>query len=363
MSGAEIGKAILRDNQRDLSGGNGTTAYINGIEQVMTKSVNSLADSIGALNYQLNRTPQQGQNNSSTLNISGGNLNEAIRSVSEKIGVDLREVANIFGEKGNAVATAFSSNFAPVNSSIQLLNTSLSNGTNALSRAGDSMLGLINSIQTPSSNSNVSIKDYSAEFVSVINALNNINSSAQANINAVNSVGDAVRAINFQPVNEENLARSILNGFAPVISALDKFQASAENASANISTLNSSVEGLRTSTDNNISALGNLQTAISSSGGEQNISGVIVPLTNAVQNLDNALNVLASTQQNNSNALADVLVAVREIYSVVSKINSGNTYNIDIQQQGFMIEKKSDADYLARNTVAAIRSGLGNGGV
>lgn len=357
MSGAEIGKAILRDNQRSLSGGNNTIAYINGIEQGIIKSVNSLSDTIGALYFNLDQlTTHEYEVNDNIFSFS-------IAETVDLFSKEFSHFAGDFGERAKGVADSFSSTLAPVNSSIQLLNNTLGNNTNALSRAGDSMLGLINSIQTPSSNTVASIKDYSADFASVINALNNINSSAQANISAVNSVGDAVRAINFQPVNEENIARSILNGFTPVLNALDKFQSSTENASANISTLTSSINGLRTSADNNVSALGNLQAAIASSSGEQNISGAIVPLTNAVQNLDNALNVLASTQQNNSNALADVLAAVREIYSVVSKINSGNTYNIDIQQQGFMIEKKSDADYLARNTATAIRSGLGNGGV
>ncbi|MBQ3693910.1 MAG: phage tail tape measure protein [Synergistaceae bacterium] len=274
MSGAEIGKAILRDNQRSLSGGNNTIAYINGIEQGIIKSVNSLADTIGALYFNLDH--QKGKLTTHEYEVNDNIFSFSIAETVDLFSKEISQFAGDFGERARGVADSFSSTLAPVNSTIQLLNNTLDNNTNTLSRAGDSMLGLINSIQTPSSNSNVSIKDYSAEFASVIKALDNINSSAQANINAVNSVGEAVRAINFQPVNEENIAMSILNGFTPVLNALDKFQSSTENASANISTLTSSIETLRKSTDNNISALGNLQAAISSSGGEQNISGAIV---------------------------------------------------------------------------------------
>ena len=434
MTGTEIGKAILRDNQRDLTGNNGTTAYINGIEQVMTKSVHSIADSIGALNYQLNRTPQQRQDNTSTLNISGGNLNEAIRSISEKTGIDLREVANIFGEKAGSVAEAFKSNFATVNSSIQVLNDTISNNSNVISRTGDSMLGLINSIHTPSSNSNVYLKDYSSEFDAVIKAIDNINSSAQANISAVNVVGEAVKAIQVQPVNEDFLARAIanainpiltaqtssdsvsvdwsslatyldalrkstdnntnaidalrsavtsslvemsngnnineealvrviVNGITPMINALDKYQFSTDSASANMNSLAGYLEGLRKSNESNVTAMGALQSALTSSSEAMNFSAALAPLVNAVQNLDNALNAFSSRYQDNSKTVDDILAAVRDFNSALSNLNSGNTFNIEIQQQGFSVGNKYDADYLAKTTAAVFRSGLGNGGM
>lgn len=422
MSGAEIGKAILRDNQRDLSSGNGTTAYINGIEQVMTKSVNSLADSIGALNYRINQ--QHGNNNNN-------NANAQFVINGEIFDKPLTHAANIFAESTKGVADQFNSYLAPVNSSIQLLNTSISNNTNALSRAGDSMLGLINSLQTPSSarDSAVSVIDYSSQFANVIKELVNLNSSAKDNINAVNSVAEAIKAINFQPVNEENIARAItnginpifdafdkyqasgmanlvtyldslrksadtnadaigalqsaitslqieqsngnnfnedalvrviINGITPMINALDKYQFSTDSASANINNLVGYLESLRKSNENNVTAMAALQSALTSSSEGLNFTTAIVPLVKAAQNLDNSL---SSQYQDKSKTVDDILVAVREFNSALSKLNSGNTYNIDIQQQGFMIEKKSDADYLARNTAAAIRSGLGNGGV
>lgn len=330
MSGAEIGKAILRDNQRDLSSGNGTTAYINGIEQVMTKSVNSLADSIGALNYKINQ--EQGKRDIHQYEVNGHTFEssitntvdlvtkkmsqsigifgegaksvaEAIHSVREKTGIDLREVAKVFAERGvergNAAINALSSNLAPVNSSIQLINTSISNNTNALSRAGDSMLGLINSIQTPSSarDTAMSVIDYSSQFANVINELVNLNSSAKDNISAISSIRE-------------------------VMSSLHNGSYSSENS-----------------------------------------NNSIPELTSAILNLDSALNAIATSQQLNSNALNEARNAISELQKAVTSISSGNTYNIDIQQQGFSIHTKSDADSLAHSTINAIRTGLGNGGL
>ena len=55
--------------------------------------------------------------------------------------------------------------------------------------------------------------------------------------------------------------------------------------------------------------------------------------------------------------------AVKSVEAAVKSINAGNNYDIDINQQGFIIQKKTDADLVARNTASALRSGLGNGGV
>lgn len=328
MSGAEIGKAILRDNQRNLSGSNGTTAYINGVEQVMTKSVNSLADSIAALNFKINQ--EQGKRDIHQYEVNGHTFEssitntvdlvtkkmsqsigifgegaksvaEAIHSVREKTGIDLREVAKVFAERGvergNAAINALSSNLAPVNSSIQLLNTSISNNANALSRAGDSVLGLINSIQTPSSASSATAIDYSAQFANVINELVNLNSYAKDNVSAVSSLREVFTALH------------------------------------------------------------------NSSSSSENNNNSIPELTSAILSLDSALNAIATSQQLNSNAISEARNAISELQKAVSSISSGNTYNIDIQQQGFSIHTKSDADSLAHSTINAIRTGLGNGGL
>lgn len=65
----------------------------------------------------------------------------------------------------------------------------------------------------------------------------------------------------------------------------------------------------------------------------------------------------------NSSAFGEVINAMRSVENALKSISTGNNYDIDINQQGFMIEKKSDADMLARSTVSALRAGIGNGGI
>ena len=72
---------------------------------------------------------------------------------------------------------------------------------------------------------------------------------------------------------------------------------------------------------------------------------------------------IQNVNQANSSAIADVTNAVKAVENAIRSINAGNNYDIDINQQGFIVERKSDADLVARNTASALRSGLGNGGV
>lgn len=208
MSGAEIGRAILRDNQRDLSGSNGATAYINGVEQNIANVANSMANTAGIFN-----------------------------------------------------------------SGFQLVNNSLNNNSAALTRAGDSMLSFINSIHTPNSNNVSSPFDYSAQFSNVIQHFNSLQSATVDNTNAVRSVEEAV------------------------------------------------------------------------------------------QKLDNPLASILNLHQNYSKSIDEIVHAVLALHSAVSNLSAGHTFNIEVLQNGFNVQNNSDAEALARHTVNAIRSGLGNGGL
>ncbi len=99
----------------------------------------------------------------------------------------------------------------------------------------------------------------------------------------------------------------------------------------------------------------------------------------AVENAVKALNItqnVDNTSENNNVDLAPVISLIQnlvqvntnnssQIVNAVNNLNNAttNNYNIDIHQEGFNIQKKSDADSLARSTAGAIRTGLGNGGV
>ena len=62
-------------------------------------------------------------------------------------------------------------------------------------------------------------------------------------------------------------------------------------------------------------------------------------------------------------ALQEVQSAVLNVENALKSLTGGNTYDIDINQQGFVVQQKSDADNLARSTVSALRAGIGNGGI
>lgn len=92
-------------------------------------------------------------------------------------------------------------------------------------------------------------------------------------------------------------------------------------------------------------------------------TNAVRPVVDAVRNLDDSLASILNLHQSNSNSLAEVINAVQALHSAVSDLTSGNTFNIEVQQNGFNIHNQSEADSLARSTVNAIRTGLGNGGL
>ena len=85
------------------------------------------------------------------------------------------------------------------------------------------------------------------------------------------------------------------------------------------------------------------------------IASIIAELKNtnvSVQNVKVAVDNLSSN-----------FTTIGEAIKNSSSSNGGNTYNVEINQSGFSIQRKSDADNVARLTESAIRQGLGNGGL
>lgn len=148
------------------------------------------------------------------------------------------------------------------------------------------------------------------------------------------------------------------------VSHVKDYSAEIANIIREIQALGVNIEALRKSTVDNTSAMTQLQGSFassSSSADTQNASNDFSALTVAVQGLSVTLSTIQGIQQANSSAFGEVINAVRSVEIALKSINTGNNYDIDINQQGFMIEKKSDADMLARNTVSALRAGIGNG--
>lgn len=189
-------------------------------------------------------------------------------------------------------------------------------------------------------------------------------------INAVNAVESAIKSQQQTSNSEAVIVQAIASVFAPFLTRLEQsgnlYQSSSAAMSRDIQALGGNIDALRKSADSNISALTQLQSAInsgSSSGESQNFSAALTPLMGVVQNLLATLNVIQGIQQTNANSVNEVLDAVRSTENALKSMSAGNTYDIDIIQQGFNVASKADADYTARSAISALRSGLGNGGI
>ena len=87
------------------------------------------------------------------------------------------------------------------------------------------------------------------------------------------------------------------------------------------------------------------------------------PVLDSLQSISDAVGAIRTLQQQNGTSLAGIIEAVYTIRDNVKEAKTGGNYNIEIHQQGFNVANKSDADYIARSAVQALRSGFGNGGV
>ncbi len=213
-----------------------------------------------------------------------------------------------------------------------------------------------------------SIQQYRSDYLNeILSSIKNVDNS----VKAVDVSMKNWHQNNNSSVDADAISQAIIAGLSPVLLNLDAgkpdYQSVLADVVRNILTLQQSMDALKSSADSNINAISGLQSSISSidtsNKSGEDISGRLAPLVNAVQSLAVTVGNIQSVNQANSSAIAGVTSAVKAVENAVKSINSGNNYDIDINQQGFIIEKRADADLVARNTASALRSGLGNGGV
>ncbi|MBQ3455399.1 MAG: hypothetical protein IJG36_03085, partial [Synergistaceae bacterium] len=316
MSGVAIGRSIIRDVEKQL--GVGQQVTVDGIKQPIQNletALNNLSQNIS----NATNTTQQGNQQR-----NGNNTQPEATNYSASIEQALQGINNI-------------------SSGVQEVTTAVNNGVNSL----------ISTVVGVSSPTNTE----TANFQGVIDALTDNTSAlgraSEAVLSLVNFSGNTSQGALYNPDDDYHmLVTDIQNAFAPV--------------SQNIQNLSGNIDALRISTEDNIDALSQFQSALSSETAipdSQNLSSAFAPLTEAVQSLSTVISTLQAAQQANSSAIGEVISAVRAVESAIKSMNAGNNYDIDINQQGFVIEKKSDADMLARSTLSALRSGIGNGGV
>ena len=87
-----------------------------------------------------------------------------------------------------------------------------------------------------------------------------------------------------------------------------------------------------------------------------NIAAIIAELKNTSVNIQNVKVAVDNMNTNMASNFTTLGEAMRNL-------GGGSTYNIEVNQTGFAIQQKSDADNVARLAVSAIRQGFGNGGM
>ena len=325
-SGSAIGAAIMHEVNKGLASGN-ASIKINGVEMLTQEK-----GSNGAIDY--------------------SNLQKAFTDAVNPFVAKLEQ----FTQKQDNNSHAYLQNAVDA---LLKLTAAINNSSGIIGRANDVMLSFTNSVvgTKDTASGTVAFKDYSSDFSNVVKEIQAVSAgitalqtSAQANIAAVNSVASAVAA---QQFDTSAISQAVVAGFNPVVSRLDAQASVSANVSRNL-------EGLIRATDNNSQALASLQSALASAGSSgtssESFSRALAPLISSVGSLAASVAGLQSINQN-------ITSAVRDIENAVKSLSTGNNYDIDIIQQGFSVEKKSDADLVARNVASALRSGLGNGGV
>ena len=339
QSGASMGRAFVEQVQKGLS---------NASASIKINEIEMLANS------------NQSQSNLNFQNLSS-NISESIRPSISKL--------ESLGSQQSALGSQLISQIGNVIPVLTKLSGTIDTNNSVLSRANDAVLSLTKSMLSlkagSSENSYAGIKDYSSEIAQVIKEIQNVSSGlaslqslSQANLNAVKEVANAVSSLEAaiktqQPATPEK-ENSTYN------------QSALNELSKNLASLQVSVDALKNSADSNVTVMGSLQnsfaTSTSNTSGE-NFSNVIAPLINSVQSLAVTVENIQSINQSNSSYVSSITPAVKSLETAIKAIDGGNNYDIDIHQEGFVIQKKSDADLLARNTVSALRTGFANGGV
>ena len=154
------------------------------------------------------------------------------------------------------------------------------------------------------------------------NNINNYSSAVNVIISAIREVTEAVKA--------QKISVEIPNQYDNT------------NLARNIQSLQDSIVSLRQSNENNFKQTQDTIRSINISSTQQDFTPVISAL---------------------SSSNSGIIEAVNSVETAIKSMTPSNTYNIEINQQGFMIQQKSDADSLARSTVSALRTGFGNGGL
>ena len=193
-----------------------------------------------------------------------------------------------------------------------------------------------------------------------------LNNSATFTLNGIDQIKQGL----------QDLPQNIAGAVNPLVSSLEQSANQQTNSGSEMSTLVPEFQKLTAALENNTSALGKAGEAVisfvNSAGTLRNEQGYMpsVAAWDYSSVIASIVNEIKASSQDNVQAVNSVKSAVNSVENAVisvdtslKSLNSGNNFNIEINQQGFVIEKKSDADVLASSTATALRTGLSNGGI
>lgn len=221
-----------------------------------------------------------------------------------------KEFSNLFEQSGTSMGRYIADEVQKIlrnENKEQNLNFNVQDISQAITNSFSPFVAKLEQINTQQPYQNETIKDYSS-------AINQI-------VTAIREVTEAVKSqkINVEYSNNNN-----------------------NNFSQNFQSLEDSINSLKQSNENNFKQTQDTIRSINISSNQQDFTPVISAL---------------------SSSNSGIIEAVNSVETAIKSMTSSNTYNIEINQQGFMIQQKSDADTLARSTVSALRTGFGNGGL
>lgn len=362
--------AVIQDYSKQFS------QIITGVQETTTainNGVNSLISTVVSLNDSKNteNTDYKGILSALSDNTSAlGQGSEAVLKLVNSIGELNTENKSSFAVKD------YSSEFVQVIKEIQ----NLSSGLAAIQSTSQECVSAVKSLsQSTQTAQNIDLSSIDAPLQNISAHLNAIHNATLSNIDAVSQVTTAVKAVEDSvksqkseaiTFNEDLITQAVIAGVNPLISHIEQnsnvYQNSSDIIARSIQNLGVNIEALRNSAEISNSAINQLRIAVKESGESQhstNFANAINPLTGTVQNLASVLSAIQNINRANGKTVSDVLNVIRSLENSVKSLEVANNYDIDIHQQGFMIEKKSDADMLAKSTATALRMGIGNGGL
>ena len=182
-------------------------------------------------------------------------------------------------------------------------------------------------LPTPPTPDNSGEKDYSASITQIVTGINSLYSGIQEVSSAVNSGANLLFSIlDNHNVPADSLSysggRDYYSEIAQVIAGIQALTAEAKSLQPVIEANSQQSEALSSSVKSQAS--------------------YVQALSSAMNDLANSVNVLQS---------------------IIKDSAAGNSIEVNLTQQGFNIQSKDDADYVAQSAYRLIKSGLGNGGV